>query len=152
MAARAAILALLALAPAAAFVGPSLDRLWLSRSAADLVRANTAPNAAIAVSGYDEPSLVFLLGTATKIVPGDAAARFLMAAPGAMVRSIRRWPDWARRLMSSAASPGSIIPTASRWCSPYTRRRELQRVLAGFLRSWTTAVLLPAQPSASRPV
>ena len=85
MAARAAILALLALAPAAAFVGPSLDRLWLSRSAADLVRANTAPNAAIAVSGYDEPSLVFLLGTATKIVPGDAAARFLMAAPGAMV-------------------------------------------------------------------
>ena len=85
MAARAAILALLALAPAAAFVAPSLDRLWLSRSAADLVRANAAPNAAIAVSGYDEPSLVFLLGTATKIVPGDAAARFLMAAPGAMV-------------------------------------------------------------------
>jgi len=85
MAARAAILALLALAPAAAFVAPSLDRLWLSRSAADLVRANTAPNAAIAVSGYDEPSLVFLLGTETKIVPADAAARFLTTVPGAMV-------------------------------------------------------------------
>jgi 4-amino-4-deoxy-L-arabinose transferase-like glycosyltransferase len=85
LAAGAAILALLTLAPAAAVVAPNLDRLWLSRSAAELVRANTAPDAAVAVSGYDEPSLVFLLGTATKIFPGGEAARFLTAAPGAMV-------------------------------------------------------------------
>src|SRR5208282_6322642 len=84
MAARAAILALLTLAPALGFVAPSLDRLWLSRGAADLVHANALPDAAIAVSGYNEPSLIFLLGTATKIVPGGDAAGVLASNPGAV--------------------------------------------------------------------
>ncbi|HXP12161.1 MAG TPA: glycosyltransferase family 39 protein, partial [Stellaceae bacterium] len=39
LAARAAILALLTLAPGLGLVAPSLDRLWLSRGAANLVRA-----------------------------------------------------------------------------------------------------------------
>ena len=84
LAARAAILALLTLAPALGFVAPSLDRLWLSRGAANLVHANAPANAPVAVSGYNEPSLIFLLGTATKIVPGGGAASVLAGSPGAV--------------------------------------------------------------------
>ena len=79
MAARAAILALLVLAPALALVAPGLDYLWLSRSAADLVRQNAAPGASISVAGYAEPSLIFLLGTDTRIGSGEEAARALVA-------------------------------------------------------------------------
>ncbi len=84
LAARAAILALLTLAPALGLVAPSLDRLWLSRGAANLVRANAPANASVAVAGYNEPSLIFLLGTATRIVPGGVAAGFLAGNPGAV--------------------------------------------------------------------
>ncbi len=84
LAARAAILALLTLAPALGFIAPSLDQLWLSRSAAGLVHANASPEVAIAVAGYNEPSLIFLLGTQTRIVPGGAAALFLAGDPHAM--------------------------------------------------------------------
>ena len=79
IAARAAILALLVLAPALALVAPGLDYLWLSRSAADLVRQNAAPGASISVAGYAEPSLIFLLGTDTRIGSGEEAARALVA-------------------------------------------------------------------------
>ena len=82
--ARAAILALLTLAPALSFVAPSLDRLWLSRGAANLVHANAPADAPVAVSGYNEPSLIFLLGTATRIVPGGDAASVLASRPGAV--------------------------------------------------------------------
>ena len=84
LAARAAILALLTLAPALGLVAPSLDRLWLSRGAASLVHAKAPADAPVAVSGYNEPSLIFLLGTATKIVPGGAAAGVLAGNPGAV--------------------------------------------------------------------
>ena len=84
LAARAAILALLTFAPALSFVAPSLDRLWLSRGAANLVHADAPADAPVAVAGYNEPSLIFLLGTATKIVPGGAAAGFLAGNPGAV--------------------------------------------------------------------
>jgi len=84
LAARAAILALLTLAPALGLVAPSLDRLWLSRGAASLVHAKAPADAPVAVSGYNEPSLIFLLGTATKIVPGGAAAGVLASNPGAV--------------------------------------------------------------------
>jgi 4-amino-4-deoxy-L-arabinose transferase-like glycosyltransferase len=61
--------------PATLVVAPGLDRLWLSRSAAALL-ARHPPRLGEAVLsvGYSEPSLVFLLGTATRLVtaaPGD---------------------------------------------------------------------------------
>jgi len=80
MGARAAILGLLVLAPTLAFVAPGLDFLWLSRSAAGLVRQSAAPGASISVAGYAEPSLIFLLGTGTRIGSGEDAARTLAAS------------------------------------------------------------------------
>lgn len=74
----------LALTAAATFpvafqgVAPSLDRLFLSRSAARIV-ATVGSDGPVAAAGYSEPSLVFLLGTNTRFVDGAGAARHLAA-------------------------------------------------------------------------
>jgi 4-amino-4-deoxy-L-arabinose transferase-like glycosyltransferase len=62
---------------------PSLDRLWLSRGAAALVAsASSAAGGGgkpVDSVGYTEPSLVFLLGTATRFVGPEQAAADLGA-------------------------------------------------------------------------
>ncbi|HXR86990.1 MAG TPA: glycosyl transferase, partial [Stellaceae bacterium] len=84
LAIRAAVMALLLLAVGFEFVAPALDALWLSRSAAALIADAGAPNdLPLAVAGDAEPSLVFLLGTKTKLVSGDAAADYLASTPKA---------------------------------------------------------------------
>ncbi|MBV9151605.1 MAG: glycosyltransferase family 39 protein [Alphaproteobacteria bacterium] len=72
--------------PAASVVLPSLDRLWLSRSAADFVAKHSSPiHAPVIAVGYSEPSLVFLLGGHVRLThPGDAAG-FLTAGSAALV-------------------------------------------------------------------
>jgi 4-amino-4-deoxy-L-arabinose transferase-like glycosyltransferase len=61
----AALLAAMALTfvvPTAGWIAPGLDRLWLSRAAAALVaRHPPAAGQPLAIIGYNEPSLVFLL-------------------------------------------------------------------------------------------
>ncbi len=83
LAARAAVLALIAF-PALAHQAPMLDPLWLSRNAAALVARAAPPGTPIAVVGYDEPSLVFLLGTKTMIAAPQQAAQRLATAKGAL--------------------------------------------------------------------
>ncbi|HKW53192.1 MAG TPA: glycosyltransferase family 39 protein, partial [Stellaceae bacterium] len=81
---RIAILALLVFAPSFALVAPSLDRLWLSRSAAAMVARHTPPiDAPVATVGDAEPSLVFLLGTRTRLLSADQAAQYVASARGA---------------------------------------------------------------------
>jgi 4-amino-4-deoxy-L-arabinose transferase-like glycosyltransferase len=72
---------------------PPLDRLWLSRDAAALVAsAGKMTDGAVADSGgkpvdsvgYTEPSLVFLLGTATRFVGPEQAAADLGAGRSAL--------------------------------------------------------------------
>ncbi len=81
---RAAVMALLVLAVGFEFVAPVLDALWLSRSAAALIANAGVPRSMpVAVAGDAEPSLVFLLGTKTKLVSPDAAADYLATTPAA---------------------------------------------------------------------
>ncbi len=56
---------------------PRLDRLWLSQQ----VAAALPPGTPVAAAGFHEPSLVFLMGTDTKLTDGAGAARFLLANP-----------------------------------------------------------------------
>jgi 4-amino-4-deoxy-L-arabinose transferase-like glycosyltransferase len=64
--------------PLAQFVAPRLDRLFVSDAAAALVRQQLGPvHRPIAAVGYAEPSLVFLLGTDTALLPPQAAAAAL---------------------------------------------------------------------------
>lgn len=68
------------------WVMPRLSDLWLSREVAALV-AEAAPGRepVVAVAGFGEPSVVFLLGTHTLLTDGAGAARHLAAAPAAAV-------------------------------------------------------------------
>ena len=55
---------------------PHLDRLWLSQRVAALL----PPATPVAAAGFHEPSLVFLLGTATRLTDAAGAGRFLLSA------------------------------------------------------------------------
>jgi 4-amino-4-deoxy-L-arabinose transferase-like glycosyltransferase len=84
LAPRAVIMSLLVLALSFEFVAPALDALWLSRRAAILVASAAKPaGPPLAVAGDAEPSMVFMLGTGTKLVSAEAAADYLAATPGA---------------------------------------------------------------------
>ncbi len=61
-------------------VAPSLDRLFVSRGVAQVV-GTIGSDGPVAVAGYSEPSLVFLLGTDTKLVDGGRAAAYLHDHP-----------------------------------------------------------------------
>jgi len=72
--------------PATLGVAPRLDYLWPSRSAAAmLARHPPRPGEAVLSVGYSEPSLVFLLGTATRLVTAEPADDQLTGAGVALV-------------------------------------------------------------------
>jgi len=63
-----------------AAVLPNIDGVWVSRQAARAVaQVRPCPDSVVATAGYTEPSLVFLLGTPTKLVHGAGAAAHLTA-------------------------------------------------------------------------
>ncbi|MEQ1753906.1 MAG: glycosyltransferase family 39 protein [Micropepsaceae bacterium] len=69
-------------AVAMAAVAPRLDQFMVSVKAADLVARAGASPAAVAVAGYHEPSLVFMIGTKIRLVnTGAEAADFLTKTP-----------------------------------------------------------------------
>ncbi len=99
--AGAALLALAVVAPGLTLVVPALDRIWLSRSAAALVaRERPAEGAPVAIVGDDEPSLIFLLGTATKPFGADAAARYVAATRGGLALVEARDDEAFRRALA----------------------------------------------------
>ena len=62
---------------------PGMFNLWASTVARDLVGVGQkTPDPPIAVTGYREPSLVFLLGTRTVLTSPMGAARHLSRVPG----------------------------------------------------------------------
>lgn len=82
----AVIMTALILAPALHSVLPGVDGLWVSRSVAQAVGRHGQPQdggrAPLAAAGFHEPSLVFLLGTETRLLSAEAAALHLRQHPG----------------------------------------------------------------------
>jgi 4-amino-4-deoxy-L-arabinose transferase-like glycosyltransferase len=69
-------------------VAPQLSPLWLSSRAADLVAAARGPaRGPVVLDGYVEPSLVFLLGSNTRIEPTGNAANAAEETGLALVES-----------------------------------------------------------------
>ncbi len=65
---------------------PRLQRLWLSSAIAATVERETGETQPLAIStGTHEPSLVFLLGTQTRLTDLGEAARIAVAAPESIV-------------------------------------------------------------------
>ena len=78
LAAVVAIPAILMNSIVAAVVVPSLKTIWVApRLAAAIKRHAQCPHPQVASVGFEEPSLVFLVGTRTQLVDGNGAARFL---------------------------------------------------------------------------
>ncbi len=70
---------------AMAAVAPQLDQLMVSSNAASLIARAGASPSAVAVAGYHEPSLVFLVGTKISLVDkGSDAADFLTKTPNSV--------------------------------------------------------------------
>ena len=81
-----ATLAAVLVMPAALTIVPSLDLLWLNRAAAAAVaRHPPPPGRAVLCVGYSEPSLVFLLGTTTRLVTAGLSSDQLAGAGLALV-------------------------------------------------------------------
>ena len=77
---------------------PGLDRLWLSRAAADFVAHHPfSAGAPLVAIGYGEPSLVFLLGGHVRLTPSSAAADTLRGGGVALV-SNREEPTFRQTL------------------------------------------------------
>ena len=71
--------------PTSDVVVPGLDLPWLSRTAATLVARLPRTGEAVVSVGYSEPSLVFLLGTATRMATAAPGDRQLAGAGMALV-------------------------------------------------------------------
>ncbi|HYC15202.1 MAG TPA: glycosyltransferase family 39 protein [Stellaceae bacterium] len=67
------------------FVLPALDPIWLSRGVATLVARERLEGHPLLAVGYSEPSLVFLMGTATRLTTAEGAAELLGKIPSALV-------------------------------------------------------------------
>jgi 4-amino-4-deoxy-L-arabinose transferase-like glycosyltransferase len=63
---------------------PNLNWLWLSRNVSNAARQRAGDNVSLCSAGYEEPSLVFLLGTRTLLTSPAGAAVFLKDNPNAM--------------------------------------------------------------------
>jgi 4-amino-4-deoxy-L-arabinose transferase-like glycosyltransferase len=91
--------------PAGSAVLSGLDRLWLSRAAADLVAHHPpAAGAPLVAIGYGEPSLVFLLGGHVRLTPPSAAAEALASGGAALVNN-REEPMFRQALSAHGLNP-----------------------------------------------
>ena len=112
--AMTAILAGVALAfhvLAVGYVLPRVESLWVSRRVADLVaQTRPCPDSIVAAAGYQEPSLVFLLGTATRLVGPRLAAEHLLADPACALALIPQEDEAAflQVLAESGATASSL--------------------------------------------
>jgi 4-amino-4-deoxy-L-arabinose transferase-like glycosyltransferase len=103
-----AALAVAFVLPAGLDVVPGLNNLWLSRSAAAAVaRHPPRPGEAVLAVGYSEPSLVFLLGTAARLVTAAPADGQLTGASMALV-SDRYDAEFQRLLRTRRLSARAI--------------------------------------------
>jgi 4-amino-4-deoxy-L-arabinose transferase-like glycosyltransferase len=74
--------------PAATAVLPDLDRLWLSRNAAELIAKHApATGMPLVAVGYGEPSLLFLLGGHVRFAVPEAAPELVAGGGAALVSS-----------------------------------------------------------------
>ena len=79
-------------------VVPDLDAIWLSpRIAATVRQVRPCPDSRLASVSFSEPSLVFLVGRDTALIPPADAARFLAADPACALALVGARDDAAFR-------------------------------------------------------
>lgn len=99
-----------------------LEALWLPSRAAAAVESTSA-SAAVAVVGYDEPSMVFLFGTDTRFTDPASAVQLLKDRPGAVALvNDRQRPAFETALRSKAVA---AVPIWSGSGIDYTKGRTV---------------------------
>jgi 4-amino-4-deoxy-L-arabinose transferase-like glycosyltransferase len=91
---------------------PHLEPLFLSKDIADaLDKAKLSPRSGapgpVAVTGYSEPSLVFLLGTATELTDGEQAAQAVVQGRPAVVEA-REEDAFRKTLTAEGLTPRPV--------------------------------------------
>jgi len=84
------------------------DRIWPSVQVASAMKAvRPCPDSRLAAAGYTEPSLVFLVGTKTRLVGPDVAAVHLTSDPACAVALVtkRVAPVFLKKLAESRRTP-----------------------------------------------
>ncbi len=85
-------------------VAPRLTQIWISPRVAALVAKHHAPgDPPVITAGYNEPSLVFLLGTGTRIESGSTAADSAAATGGLALIDARQSAAFLARLSEARA-------------------------------------------------
>ncbi len=104
---------------------PSLDRLWIAPRLAAAIHAIAPADADVALSGYSEPSGVFLIGTQTRLVSAEAVADALADDPGAVgVVDARDLPAFEAELAARGVAP--LAPRTEVPGFNYSKGRELR--------------------------
>jgi 4-amino-4-deoxy-L-arabinose transferase-like glycosyltransferase len=94
---------------------PALDPVWLSREVARAVATEQpCPATAVAAVGYQEPSLVFALGTDTALVGVDEAAARLAADPACSLALVPEGqaPAFLKRLAAASLEARPVAAIA----------------------------------------
>ena len=92
---------------------PKLQTVWLSpRIAAAVKRHATCPDPKVVAAGYHEPSLVFLVGTRTRLVSPTEAAQLFAADGGCGIAIVTK--DQEPAFMTELANRGGTAVLAER--------------------------------------
>ncbi|HEY2930139.1 MAG TPA: glycosyltransferase family 39 protein [Acidobacteriota bacterium] len=118
---------------------PRFDSIWLSRSILQAVQKNSVSNdssgANIGVAGYWEPSLIFLGGSATKLLWPQQAAQFLCEEPGRIGVVLDEWDASFRYSLTQRQGSAAVLETIRGY--NYSKGR------------WETVRLYTARPAVS---
>jgi 4-amino-4-deoxy-L-arabinose transferase-like glycosyltransferase len=107
---RTVILALLVVPAAITLEAPHLDKLWLSRDAARMVADYRPPRGMpVAVVGYDEPSLIYMLGTDTLVTSPELAAERVTSARGVVALVESREDEAFRRSLAARGWQAEVV-------------------------------------------
>ncbi len=107
--------------------GPRLDAIWISPRAAALVARNTMPgDPPVSAAGYDEPSLLFALGTDTRLTDGAGAAEAGAYQGGLALIEDREQPSFLAHL---AERETDAVPLGGLDGFNYTRGRKVHVTL-----------------------
>ncbi len=94
-------------------LAPRVDTIWVSRDAAAMVAAETAPRPVV-LAGYHEPSLIFILGTPTVLAnDGAAAAEALVQGRAASALVAERMKADFDDALGAAGLSASILDSLS---------------------------------------
>lgn len=92
---------------------PAIDGVWVSRQILRAVAANRpCPDSVVASAGYSEPSLVFLLGTPTKLGHGASAAEHLATGGVCALALVADREEEAFRAALGGAVPAKLSDIA----------------------------------------